>query len=185
MSKKRITRVYTRTGDDGTTSLVGGKRVSKSSARVQSYGDVDELNASIGLARKEIHDQELLAIVTEIQNDLFILGADLASPSDIEVPRVSERMIEKLEKHIDQYLKQLEPLREFILPAGKGAGAYLHFARTISRRAERSVVRFMEEEKQSSLALTYLNRLSDLLFVLARIANEKDSFKEVFVDFKK
>ncbi len=185
MSKKRITKVYTKTGDDGTTSLVGGKRVSKSSSRVRSYGDVDELNASLGLARKEIGDRELLAIVTEIQNDLFILGADLASPPDIEVPRVSEIMIERLEKHIDQYLQRLQPLREFILPAGKGAGAYLHFARTISRRAERSVVRLMEEEQQDSLALTYLNRLSDLLFVLARVANEKDSFKEVFVDFNK
>lgn len=185
MSKKRITKVYTRTGDDGSTSLVGGKRVSKSSSRVQSYGDVDELNASIGLARKEITDRGLLEIITEIQNDLFILGADLASPSDVEVPRVSEEMIDKLEKHIDNYLKQLEPLREFILPAGKGSGAYLHFARTISRRAERSVVRLMEEEKQSSHALSYLNRLSDLLFVLARIANESDNFDEVYVDFNK
>lgn len=185
MSKKRITKVYTRTGDDGSTSLVGGKRVSKSSSRVQSYGDVDELNASIGLARKEITDRGLLEIIAEIQNDLFILGADLASPSDVEVPRVSKEMIDKLEKHIDNYLEQLEPLREFILPAGKGSGAYLHFARTISRRAERSVVRLMEEEKQSSHALAYLNRLSDLLFVLARIANERDNFDEVYVDFNK
>ena len=185
MSKKRITRVYTRTGDDGLTSLVGGSRVSKSSPRVQSYGDVDELNASIGLARKEINDEELTRIVTEIQNDLFILGADLASPADIEVPRVSEQMVKRLENHIDNYLAELEPLREFILPAGSGAGSYLHFARTISRRAERSVVRMMEEEDQNSLALNYLNRLSDLLFVLARIANKRDSFDEVFVDFNK
>lgn len=185
MPKKRITRVYTRTGDDGSTSLVGGERVSKSSSRVQSYGDVDELNASLGLVRKETDDPELIDIINEIQNDLFILGADLASPAHIEVPRVTEKMVEKLEKHIDNYLKQLEPLREFILPAGKGAGSSLHFARTISRRAERSVVRMMEEEEQSTLALNYLNRLSDLLFVLARIANKRDSSEEVFVDFNK
>lgn len=185
MPKNRITKVYTRTGDDGKTSLVGGKRVSKSSARVTSYGDVDELNAIIGLARLEIKDDSIKHIIKEIQNDLFILGADLASPPEVNVPRVKSEMIESLEMHIDNYLKELEPLREFILPGGNPAGAVLHLSRTVCRRAERSVVKLMEEEKLDVLPLTYLNRLSDLLFVLARVVNRMDSIDEIFVDFKK
>jgi len=185
MPKNRITKVYTRTGDDGKTSLVGGKRVSKSSARVTSYGDVDELNAVIGLARLEIKDAELERIIKEIQNDLFILGADLASPPDVNVPRVNSKMVENLERHIDRFLKELEPLKEFILPGGNSAGATLHLSRTVCRRAERSIVKLMEEEKLDILPLTYLNRLSDLLFVLARVANRIDSIDEIFADFKK
>lgn len=185
MAKKRITRVYTKTGDSGDTSLVGGKRVSKSSLRVSAYGDVDELNAVIGLCRTSIYDQGLKGIIRDIQNDLFILGADLASPGDISVPRIDEAMIENLEKVIDTYLEDLEPLREFILPAGSESGSRLHLARVVSRRAERSVVRLSEDEEINPLAVTYLNRLSDLLFVLARTANRLDSYDEIFVDFKK
>lgn len=186
MPKQRINRVYTKTGDDGSTSLVGGQRVSKSSSRVNSYGDVDELNATLGITRTDINYSDLLDTVTVLQNDLFIVGADLASPVGVDAPRVTQEMVENLEHLIDHYLKELEPLREFILPSGNRAGSYLHFARTVSRRAERSVARFFEDEEvRDSFVLTYLNRLSDLLFVMARTVNRRDNFEEIFVDFKK
>jgi len=185
MSKTRITKVYTKTGDKGLTSLVGGERVSKASLRVDSYGDVDELNAVLGIIRSQGVDDEINALIVKIQNDLFIMGADLASPMDIEVPRVSAESVENLETTIDKFLEELEPLKEFILPSGNVGGSYLHFARTVSRRAERKVVKLMEQEDIGENVLIYLNRLSDLLFVLARIENKRGNFKETFVDFKK
>jgi len=185
MAKKRITKVYTKTGDKGLTSLVGGERVSKASLRVDSYGDVDELNAALGIIRSQGVDGEINALIIKIQNDLFIMGADLASPPEIEVPRVSAESIENLEGAIDKFLKELEPLKEFILPSGNTGGSYLHFARTVSRRAERKVVKLMEQEEIGENVLIYLNRLSDLLFVMARVQNQRGSFKETFVDFKK
>jgi ATP:cob(I)alamin adenosyltransferase len=139
MAKKRITKVYTRTGDKGLTSLVGGQRVSKASARVEAYGDIDELNAVLGIARLEAQDSEIKESIPEIQNDLFIIGADLASPPEIQVPRISKERITELEKIIDKFLEELEPLKEFILPSGRGGGPYLHLARTVSRRAERKL----------------------------------------------
>jgi len=185
MAKKRITKVYTKTGDKGLTSLVGGTRVSKASLRVDSYGDVDELNAVLGIIRSHGVDEEINSLLIVIQNDLFIMGADLASPSDIEVPRVSEDSVQSLEAAIDRFLEGLEPLKEFILPSGNEGGSYLHFARTVSRRAERKVVKLMEEEEIGENVLKYLNRLSDLLFVMARVENQRGNFKETFVDFKK
>ncbi len=185
MEKKRITKVYTKTGDKGLTSLVGGERVSKASLRVDSYGDVDELNAVLGIIRSHGVDDEINSLLVNIQNDLFIMGADLASPPDIEVPRVSAESIRNLENWIDRFLEELDPLKEFILPSGNTGGSYLHFARTISRRAERKVVKLMEEEDIGEYVLIYLNRLSDLLFVMARIENQRGDFKETFVDFKK
>ncbi|MCZ6639617.1 MAG: cob(I)yrinic acid a,c-diamide adenosyltransferase, partial [Candidatus Dadabacteria bacterium] len=120
-----------------------------------------------------------------IQNDLFIMGADLASPPDIEVPRISKESFENLEVAIDKFLEELEPLKEFILPSGNIGGSYLHFARTVSRRVERKVVKLMEEQEIGQNVLIYLNRLSDLLFVMARVENQRGNFKETFVDFKK
>ena len=185
MAKKRITKVYTKTGDKGLTSLVGGERVSKASLRVDSYGDVDELNAVLGVVRAEGVCEEIDSLIVDIQNDLFIMGADLASPSDIEVPRVSGESIKNLESWIDRFLEELEPLKEFILPSGNIGGSFLHLARTVSRRAERKVVKLMEDDEIGENILIYLNRLSDLLFVMARIENQRGNFKETFVDFKK
>ena len=183
VAKKRITRVYTKTGDGGETSLVGGARASKDSARVAAYGDVDELNSSIGAARAFCSDDEILSVLSEIQNDLFILGSDLASPPGVEAPRIDAARTEKLEMWLDRFLETMEPLKEFILPAGNPAGAALHLARAVCRRAERSAVSLMKEEKISPGAVVYLNRLSDLLFVLARASNIRDGFAEVPVDF--
>ncbi len=183
MAKKRITKVYTKTGDKGLTSLIGGMRISKASPRVEAYGDVDELNAVLGIAQTETLDGEVKRVINEIQNDLFIIGADLASPPGIQVPRIKKERIEELEKIIDDFLEELDPLKEFILPSGRGGGPYLHLARTVSRRAERRVVKLMEEEQVNEDVLVYLNRLSDLLFVMARIENKRGNFEETYVRF--
>lgn len=185
MSKKRITKVYTKTGDEGLTSLIGGERVSKASTRVDAYGDVDELNAVLGIARGFTEDSGIDDILKAIQNDLFIIGAELASPSGLEIPRISEDRILQLESAIDKYLSDLEPLEEFILPGGSGVGSYLHFARTVARRAERKVVKLMEEDEVAKNVLVYLNRLSDLLFVMARIENKHNTTAETYVEFGK
>lgn len=185
MTKKRITKVYTKTGDEGLTSLIGGARVSKASVKVDAYGDVDELNAVLGIARGFTVSTGIDELLRAVQNDLFIIGAELASPPDLEVPRISDDRILQLESAIDKYLLKLEPLKEFILPGGSGGGAYLHFARTVARRAERKVVRLMEEEEVAKNVLIYLNRLSDLLFVMARIENMHSTAEETFVEFGK
>lgn len=183
VAKKRITRVYTKTGDSGETSLVGGKRTGKDSARVAAYGDVDELNSSLGAARTFCENPEILSIISEIQNDLFILGSDLAGPPGVDAPRTGKARAERLERWIDRFLEDMEPLKEFILPSGGPAGALFHVSRSVCRRAERSAVALMKKEKTASDAVVYLNRLSDLLFVLARAANINDGFDEVAVDF--
>ena len=187
MAKKRITRVYTRTGDKGKTLLVDGKKVSKSSKRVDTYGDVDELNSVLGICLKYTDDIEIGALVNSLQNDLFILGGDLATPADfeIDIPRITKQMVTKLEKTIDKYHDEVGDLKEFILPTGEGAGPYLHLARTVCRRAERKIVGLSEEEPVNELAMVYLNRLSDLLFILARVVNKRKGFRETFVDFNK
>jgi len=181
----RITKVYTRAGDGGLTSLVGGRRVSKASLRVDAYGDVDELSSAIGLARAAMHDKELDETLGLIQNDLFTLGADLASPSQVDVPRIDESFIKKLEALADRFLKELEPLKEFVLPGGSQAGATLHLARTVARRAERRAVALSEAEQVNPETIVYLNRLSDLLFILARVANRRDGVPETMTDFSK
>ncbi|HVY56188.1 MAG TPA: cob(I)yrinic acid a,c-diamide adenosyltransferase [Thermodesulfobacteriota bacterium] len=187
MAKKRITKVYTKTGDEGLTSLIGGMRVSKASLRVDAYGDVDELNAVLGLARSVIRNKAVDELLETIQKDLFIVGADLASPPGLDVPRIKDDRIEALEHSIDTLLSSLEPLKEFILPGGKPGGAYLHLARTVARRAERKVARLIEEEGPESgrNVLVYLNRLSDLLFVMARIENKENRFGETYAEFGK
>jgi cob(I)alamin adenosyltransferase len=179
----RITKVYTKAGDGGETSLVGGARVSKSSARVEAYGDVDELSSLIGLARAMLNDKEIQEALGVIQNDLFTLGADLASPSEIEVPRIDEPFIARLEELADRFLSELEPLKEFILPGGSQAGATLHLARTVARRAERRTVALSGIEELNPQTIVYLNRLSDLLFILARAVNRRAGVTETMTDF--
>jgi len=181
----RITKVYTRGGDQGETSLVGGARVSKASARVESYGDVDELNSIIGLARAGLQDPEVDESLGLIQNDLFTVAADLASPMSVEVPRVSEALITALESMADRYNQELGPLKEFILPGGCEAGATLHLARTVARRAERRAVALAEREDSNPQVVVYLNRLSDLLFILARTINHRTGVPEKLADFSK
>jgi cob(I)alamin adenosyltransferase len=181
----RITRVYTKSGDAGETSLVDGSRVSKADPRVVAYGDVDELNSWLGLARVGLADQQLNEALAKIQNELFIVGADLASPMAVEVPRIDEEHVVEMENLIDLLLEELEPLREFILPGGANFGATLHLARTVARRAERSVVALAAITEINENARRYLNRLSDLLFVMARVANKRDEVKEQSADFSR
>jgi cob(I)alamin adenosyltransferase len=181
----RINRVYTRTGDQGQTSLVGGARVSKASPRVDAFGDVDELNSLIGVARSHSQDEDIDEALALIQNDLFTLGSDLASPSGIDVPRIGESLIKKLEELADHFLAELEPLKEFILPGGSEAGAALHLARTVARRSERRVVTLSETEDVNPETIVYLNRLSDLLFILARAVNNRAGIPEKMTDFSK
>ena len=181
----RISKVTTRTGDTGQTSLVGGARVSKASLRVEAYGEVDELNSLLGLARARLNDAQIDQALGHIQNDLFTLGADLASLAEIEVPRISESFITALEALSNDLLSELEPLREFILPGGSEAGALLHVARTVARRAERRVVALAEAESVNAAAIIYLNRLSDLLFNLARAVNRRAGIPEAMTDFSK
>ncbi len=181
----RISKVYTKTGDGGETSLVGGKRVSKASLRVDAYGDVDELNSFIGLARAYLKDTEIDEVLSLIQNDLFTLGADLASPTEIQVPRITAEFLATLEGLSDKFLEELEPLKEFILPGGGEAGAALHLARTVARRSERKVVALASVEDVNPQAIIYLNRLSDLLFILARLVNKRAKVPEKLTDFSK
>lgn len=179
----RLNRIYTRTGDDGTTGLTGGERRRKHDARIEALGAVDEANAAIGLAR--LHTEgEIDATLARIQNDLFDLGADLSTPPDwdsepggperFEALRIVASQVTWLEAEIDTFNATLAPLRSFVLPGGTPASAALHLARTIARRAERSAFAAAEQEpgKISPILLRYLNRLSDLLFVLARVAND-------------
>lgn len=176
----RITNVYTRTGDNGTTRLVGGAKIAKSDQRIEAFGDVDELNASLGIAhckilamKTEYPDLEpCSAVLLRIQNDLFSIGGDLATrPEDRweSMVRISQDEVDWLESQCDLYNDQLEPLKEFILPGGGEASCALHLARTICRRAERRIV-LLEDAAPGSAdrVLPYINRLSDLLFVLAR-----------------
>jgi len=179
----RVSRVYTKSGDAGETSLVDGSRVSKADPRVAAYGDVDELNSLLGMARVDLADQQLNEALGNIQNELFIVGADLASPLEIQVPRIAEDHITEMERLIDLLLEELEPLREFILPGGTQLGATLHLARAVSRRAERLVVTLAAQSAINKHALIYLNRLSDLLFVMARVANKRSGAKEEAANF--
>jgi cob(I)alamin adenosyltransferase len=170
------TKIYTKTGDDGTTGLFGGGRVSKDSARIEAYGNVDELDSVIGLVRAASQYEWLNNLLQSIQEKLFVLGADLATPldtrSDYKIPRIEEIDAKNLEKEIDKQTAELPPLKKFILPGGTELAARLHVARTVCRRAERSLVHLANEEEIGKHDIIYLNRLSDLLFVLARRANQ-------------
>lgn len=166
----RINKVYTRTGDDGSTGLGDGSRRSKADPRVAAVGDLDEANAIIGLARREA-DAALDEMLGRIQNDLFDLGADLCTPG-VEGLRMADRQVTALETAIDDVTQRIDPLRSFILPGGSAAASWLHLARTVVRRAERWAVAASADEALNPAALRYLNRLSDLLFVLARAHND-------------
>lgn len=174
-------KIYTKTGDKGETALYGGTRVSKASARVESYGTIDELNSFIGLAKSEIKDEKVLNQLKKIQFDLFTLGSESATPVDKMFlangkPRlplvISETEIEELENWMDDFEKDLEPLQFFILPGGGKAATSLHVARTVCRRAERALVFLNESEEVRPELIKYLNRLSDYLFVLARYVSK-------------
>lgn len=173
-------KIYTRTGDAGETGLFGGQRVRKDDLRVQAYGTVDECNAALGVARAAGPDPALDAVLAVVQNQLFVVGADLASPGESPyIPRVSAELTSFLEEQIDAMEAELSPLKQFILPGGHPVAAHLHLARTICRRAERLVVTLATEEEVRPEILTYLNRLSDFLFVAARIANARAGVNDV------
>jgi cob(I)alamin adenosyltransferase len=185
----RITRVYTRTGDKGETSLVGGKRVPKDSPRIDAYGTIDELNSSIGLAR--VFNEENLdageahhfldEVLCKIQDELFDLGSELATHPEFfqeGMFRISDIEIKNLEKLIDKCQENLEPLNSFVLPGGGRIGAYLHQCRTVCRRAEREILRLAREETISEWPLKYVNRLSDLFFVLSRWISKETGERE-------
>lgn len=181
-----LNRIYTRTGDGGTTRLATGRTVSKSDPRVETYGAVDETNACIGLARLHTAaDETLDPMLARIQNELFDLGADLSTPARADetagaVLRILDSQVERLEGEIDELNGALPPLASFVLPGGSPAAAALHLARTVARRAERDAVRLAESgETVSGPAMRYLNRLSDFLFVAARFANDRGA-AEVF-----
>ena len=177
-----LNRIYTRTGDAGDTGLATGERVKKFDARVAAYGEVDETNACIGLVRLHTRGDAILdPMLARVQNELFDLGADLATPERPGKPlgwealRITAHQVERLEADIDALNAEIAPLTSFVLPAGSAAASYLHLARTVCRRAEREAVRLADrhDEPVSAEALKYLNRLSDLLFVMARHANAK------------
>ena len=177
-------KIYTKTGDKGMTSLFGGGRVWKDHLRIEAYGSVDEANSFIGLALTEINNNELKSTLNEIQHKLFVVGADLASPVEDEkksfkIPRVTEEFIVKVEEQIDDFTAKLPELKHFILPGGTKGAALLHAARTICRRAEREVVTLGKEVEIGTHISIYLNRLSDLLFVLARYENFANNTPDV------
>jgi cob(I)alamin adenosyltransferase len=174
-------KIYTTTGDQGETSLFGGKRVQKDAVRIEAYGTVDELNSALGVARAWKPAKEIDTILARLQNELFILGADLATPDEKRsgsIERIREDQVKDAEKSIDAIEPLLKPLSTFIIPDGSHTAAQLHLARTICRRAERCVVKLAREEHIDPICIMYLNRVSDLLFVLARYANKLDGVEE-------
>ena len=180
----RITRVYTRTGDGGETGLGGGQRVAKDSLRIEAYGTVDELNSYLGLAITSCEDKEIKAELETMQHRLFDVGSDLCileeDKKKFSFPPFPKDEVDHLEKIMDQATEELAPLEEFILPGGTVASAHLHVARCIARRAERITVALAREEKVSEQVVPYLNRLSDALFVLARLANKRAGSPDLF-----
>jgi cob(I)alamin adenosyltransferase len=174
-------KIYTRTGDRGETGLLGGVRIKKHEPRIEAYGTVDELNAVLGVVRSVHPSQRVDQILEHIQNELFIVGAELATPAAKETRggRIEESHIERLEEMIDLCDAQLAPLKNFILPGGCPSASQLHYARTVARRAERRVVELAESEPVSAQIVVYLNRLSDLLFVLARFENARAGVPDV------
>jgi cob(I)alamin adenosyltransferase len=178
-------KIYTRTGDEGETGLFGGNRVPKDHPRVASYGDVDELNSALGVARATAPVQFFDPLLESVQRDLFAIGGHLATPDPDKVARalekaeLSEDRVLEFERVMDAADHELPPLRAFVLPAGTPKAAALHLARTVCRRAERSVVRLARDAEVPGLFVVYLNRLSDLLFTLARLANHRDGAGDV------
>jgi cob(I)alamin adenosyltransferase len=173
-------KLYTKSGDDGSTGLFGGPRVLKCDPRVDAYGQVDETNAAIGVAICHCMDEEIAGRLKVIQADLFVIGAELATPQNAEPPHaISDLHISQLEKWIDESCGQTTPLRNFVLPGGSALAASLHLARTVCRRAERAVVALAQDARLRANIVIYLNRLSDLLFAWARLANHRAEVPDV------
>ena len=176
-------KIYTKTGDDGETGLFGGARVSKASLRVEAYGEVDELNSALGWARLAVEDSELDALLNQIQNDLFEVGAELGSTAERKqksmMPLIEESQVERLEKAIDHYEEGPPALENFVLPGGSEGASRFHLARCICRRAERSIVALGVQEPVRGEVFRYVNRLSDLLFTLARYANYRAGVEDI------
>ncbi len=173
-------KLYTKTGDDGSTGLIGGPRVAKDDLRVAAYGDVDETNAALGVVIAGCADEKLVAMLRQIQHELFELGTQLATPQSAS-PMLSIRaeQVANLERWIDQASAEVPPLRNFILPGGTPSAAALHLARTVCRRAERTVVTLARKEPVGECIVPYLNRLSDLLFALARVCNHRAGVADI------
>ena len=177
-------KIYTKTGDKGETGLIGGTRVLKSALRVEAYGEIDELNAVLGCIRTRLTDETISESLLEIQRDLFAIGAQLADPrgkveKKAEKVSIGEERVRQLEEIIDRYDAVLPPLRSFILPGGTEGGALLHLARAVCRRAERRMVGLSQETSLSPVLIVYINRLSDLLFTLARAVNREAGTEEI------
>ncbi len=173
----KLDKIYTRTGDEGKTSLGDGSRLPKFHLRVTAYGSIDEANSVIGMANLHVKDSEIFQLLRHVQNDLFDIGADLCRPErpgeEKPLLRITEEQVAWLENQIDRFNAELAPLDSFVLPGGSPASSYLHHARTVTRRAERDVVHLFADEPVNAGVLQYVNRLSDLLFVLARFLNDK------------
>jgi cob(I)alamin adenosyltransferase len=182
----RLTSIHTGKGDDGSTSLTGGRRVSKDSQRVVAYGTVDELNAMLGVVCSETPAPRLLEILRRVQNELFHLGADLSTPEEEKprrsLPAIEQAHVERLGKEIDTLMEEVGPLQNYVLPGGARSAALLHAARTVCRRAEREVVALTRDEPINRLAIAYLNRLSDALFAMALFENRARGMAETYWD---
>jgi cob(I)alamin adenosyltransferase len=176
-----VARIYTRTGDDGTTGLIGGKRVSKDSPLIETNGSLDELNALIGLVRSNTLPAGVDQILQRIQEDIFVIGAEIATPADAarKSPKIGDEDIKITEREIDAIENDLAPLKSFILPGGAKAASELHLARAVARRAERQCVALSRNVRISPEVLSYINRLSDLFFVLARFVNQNQNVPEI------
>lgn len=185
----RITKVYTRTGDDGSTALGGGQRLPKDAVRIAAYGTVDELNAAIGVAAASELDSRVACALARIQNELFHLGSDLCILEEdkerLPVPTIEEHHVRALEALMDELSTDLPPLENFVLPGGSAGAAQLHVARTVCRRAERDVVTLAAEEPVGAHTVHYLNRLSDALFVMARFENASKGVGDVLWDSRR
>ncbi len=178
-------KIYTRKGDEGKTKLFGGKSVSKSSLRIAAYGDVDELIAVLGVAAAEREAAEVNELLRKLQSDLHLVCADLANPNmKKQTKRIERKHVKALEKLCDEFQEKLPPLRKFILPGGSSAGAHLHLARTVARRAERQIAGLSQEEAINPEVLKYVNRLSDLLFLVARWSNHQAEIAEHHPDYR-
>ncbi|MBM3911115.1 MAG: cob(I)yrinic acid a,c-diamide adenosyltransferase [Thaumarchaeota archaeon] len=174
-------KIYTKTGDDGTTGLQGGSRISKSNPRIAAYGTIDEINSSLGIVLSSKLDNDIKEVLTKIQNDLFVAGSDLSNPDMTSSKnRITAKMVEYLESKIDQFEEELTSITKFILPGGHPIASQVHFARAVTRRAETMVIALSEKENVNAECKKYLNRLSDLLFVLARVVNKRNKITDVF-----
>jgi cob(I)alamin adenosyltransferase len=176
---KRLTKIYTRTGDDGTTGLADGSRTDKDNLRIRVIGNIDELNSALGVLNASGINEDLKGYILNIQHRLFDIGAEISIPGDA---RINESHVTRLEELLDNYNADLEPLKEFILPGGNLPAAICHLARTVCRRAERELVRLGRSQFVNPHTLAYINRLSDLLFVFARIINQMKGGKEIYWD---